>query len=138
MKSRIHPRFRWPGLPTGFSIPPSSVTNSDTTIFFTRPPSLCTRLLRLFQRTDERVPTGGEPQLPPGIGEVGVGWDPGHVRAVRISLGLQEIKLRRGADLITVPGQAGGVLAGLHLRARRFAGRNVGLRGVPARADRAS
>src|SRR5712664_78880 len=143
MKSRIHPRFRWPGSPAGASMTPSSVTNSDTTTFFMKPPSLCslasprfTRSLRLFLRTAERLAAGGESQLRPRIGEVGVGLDPGNVRAVRVALALQQIKLRRGADLITVLGQARGVLAGLRLRASRFAVGDVGLHGIPVAVDR--
>src|SRR5258708_6729021 len=79
----------------------------------------------------ERVATRSKSKLRSSIGEVGVGLDPGNVRAVGIPFSLQQVKLHRGADLITVLGQTGGVLACPELRARRPAVGDVGVHGIP-------
>src|SRR5262249_17987206 len=46
---------------------------------------------RPFFWRGERVPAGGQPQLRSGIGEIGVGLDPGNIRTVGVSLSLQQV-----------------------------------------------
>src|SRR6266851_6647953 len=77
------------------------------------------------------VAPGCQSQLGARIGEVGIGLDPGDVCAVRIAYGLEQVQLRRRADLVRLLSQESGVLARPGLRACRAAGGDVRVHRVP-------
>src|SRR5713226_170370 len=79
----------------------------------------------------ENVASGRQPELSAGIGEVGIGLDPGYVGAVGVALRLQQLEVCRGTYFVPVLGHATGLLAGLRLRAGRPAAGDVAMHCVP-------